>query len=117
MDKSYISQVEAEAHRLRAQAYSNLISNIAANVARLFSTAFQWVAVEIKKNRERNELYALDARSLADLGITRGDIDGIVDGTVTRELYRPAPKNVTVLKQPKVETAEQKLHDDSSIAA
>lgn len=117
MDKLYIAKIEAEAHRLRAQAFADFVGGFASNIATLFSYTVQWVAKEIKRNRERNELYALDARSLADLGITRGDIEGVVDGTYIRRLYQPAPTNVTVLKQPKAETTEQKQHDGSSLAA
>lgn len=116
-DQTYVSKIEVEAHMLRAQAISNIISEITSDIATLFSTAAQWVAIKVERNRQRNTLYALDDHMLSDIGITRGEIDGIINGTIKLDRGQSVPANITTLKQPKTETTERKQHDDTTIAA
>jgi len=116
-DQTYVSKIEAEAHILRAQAISDQISEIASGISSLFSTAAQWFVLKIERNRWRNELYALDDHMLSDLGISRGEIDGIVNGTIKRHRGQSVPANITVLQQPKAETMAHRDHKDTPIAA
>ena len=52
----------------------------------IVSRLVRLVATNIQTRRARRELHQFDRRMLADLGLTRGDIDAAVRG----ELWRPA---------------------------
>ena len=106
-----------EADIRRALAVSNFFSEISSDLARLFSGTYKWIEKRIERNRQRNELYALDDHMLSDIGITRGDIEGIVNGTI--DLYRPQPipANIEFLKQSKAAAIVRKQQDDTPIAA
>ena len=106
-----------EADIRRALAISNFFSEIFSGLARLFSGTINWIEKRIKRNQLRNELYALDDHMLSDIGITRGDIEGIVNGTL--DLYRPQPipANIEFLKQSKPAAIVREQQDDTSIAA
>ncbi len=106
-----------EADIRRALAISNSFSEISSDLARLFSGTYKWIEKRIERNHLRNELYALDDHMLSDIGITRGDIEGVVNGTL--DLYRrqPIPANIKFIKQPKAAAVVQKQQDDTPIAA
>lgn len=53
-------------------------------LAGLFSALVRRVADAAARRRARNELCALTEHELADIGISRGDIDAVVDGTFRR---------------------------------
>ena len=119
-DHTYISKIEAEANRLRALAISNFFAEVASNVSALFSGTVNWFAneiYEIKRNRLRNELHGFNDHMLSDIGITRGGIEGIVNGTIKSVRHQPIPGNTEPLKQPKVAAVVQKHQDDTPIAA
>ena len=44
----------------------------------------RWLLTWLRHETARNELYALDDRTLADLGITQGDFPAILSGTYRR---------------------------------
>ena len=120
LNDHYLSSYKREIYEAeirRALAISNFFSEISSDLARLFSGTYKWIEKRIERNQLRNELYALDDHMLSDIGITRGDIEGIVNGTL--DLYRgqPIPANIKFLKQPKAAAVVQKLQDDTSIAA
>ena len=106
-----------EADIRRALAISNSISEIYSDLSRLFSGTYNWFVRKIERNHLRNELNALDDHMLSDIGITRGDIEGVVNGTL--DLYRgqPIPANIKFIKQPKAAAVVQKQQDDTPIAA
>ena len=83
-----------EADIRRALAVSNFFSEISSDLAKLFTGTYNWFAKKIERNRQRKELYGLDDHMLSDIGITRGDIEGIVNGTI--DLYRgqAVPANI-----------------------
>ncbi|PWR20114.1 hypothetical protein DKG75_15640 [Zavarzinia compransoris] len=51
----------------------------------------------VARQRLRAELSALDDRLLADIGIERGLIDGVVAGKVRRDAKTPVPAQATVV--------------------
>ena len=116
-DQTYVSKIEAQAHILRAQTISNYLSEIASGMSTLFSTATGWLAMKIERNRQRNELYALDDHMLSDIGISRGEINGIINGTITHHRGNSVPAKITILKQPKTETTADRDHGDTHLAA
>jgi uncharacterized protein YjiS (DUF1127 family) len=112
-DERHIYQADIR----RALAISNLFSEFFSDLASLFTGTYNWFAEKIKRNRQRKELYALDDHMLSDIGITRGDIEGIVNGTL--DLYRgqAVPANIEFLKQPKTAAVVQEQQDETPIAA
>jgi len=71
------AEIVRRANRARAEAVANMFGAI-------FGAFGRWFRETFRHGRERqrimNELYALDDRSLSDLGITRGDIPFVANG-------------------------------------
>jgi uncharacterized protein YjiS (DUF1127 family) len=100
------------ARELRAQAVGRGLGRLAA----LALYPVRYLARQLKERLRRRatyrELAALDAHALADIGITPGDFDAIVNGTYEQDGTRinrraaagarlqPAPENVTWLHRP-----------------
>ena len=106
-----------EADIRRALAISNSFSEIFSDLARLFSGTYKWFVRKIERNHLRNELYGIDDHMLSDIGITRGNIEGIVNGKIDFYRRQPIPANIEFLKQSKAAAIVRKQQDDTPIAA
>lgn len=116
-DERYVSKAEAEAHRLRAQAFCAFFAAIANGISSVFTGISNWVSKKVENNRVMDQLYSMDDRTLADIGLTRGDIEGVMNGTLTREPLQPVAGNIKFMKKSVTETTVAPKQDDTRIAA
>ncbi len=77
-------ELERAARRLRAQALAAALTGM---FRRLHAGIARRVTVALEQSRAKAELYALDDRTLRDMGLSRSAIPAAVAGTLTR----PAP--------------------------
>ena len=63
------------------------------------------------------QLYSMDDRALADIGLTRGDIEGVLKGTLTSEPLQPVAENIEFMKKSTTQTTVAPKQDDTRIAA
>ena len=117
VDEAYLTKIQIEANRLRAQAFANVVGSLTSGIAKLFAGIVTWVKVKSERSRVLNQLYSMDDRTLADIGLTRGDIHAIVNGTLKREPLQPVPANLAFMKKSTVKSAASKTEDDTRIAA
>lgn len=89
-----------EAQRLRAEAMVDALIAIWNGVSRLVSPLVRfgrWAAGRLARRQEIDRIYAelsrMSDRDLADIGIARGDIPAVAEGTWRRE-----PADVVVLR-------------------
>ncbi len=118
-DENYLIKIEIEAQRMRAEAFAQLATDIRTGFAKTFGFVTSWVRKKMDQSRILNELYAMDDRTLADIGLTRDQINSIVYGNREREPVQPVPANLAFLK-PQAElplVPAKTTKDDSQIAA
>lgn len=98
-DENYLVKIEIEAQRLRAEAFAQLATDVKNGFTKAARFVSQWISKKINQSRIMNELYAMDDRTLADIGLTRDQINSIVYGNREREPLQPVPSNLAFLKQ------------------
>ncbi|NQW01378.1 MAG: DUF1127 domain-containing protein [Rhodospirillales bacterium] len=91
-------------------ALSNLVS-------KMYHGIVNWVSQKVERSRILNELYAMDDRTLADIGITRGDIEDVVNGKMVRTSLDPVAANIEFLKHSTFAKTETTVSTDTKIAA
>lgn len=79
----------AEAHRLAAQARSEAIARTLRAIGRVLGRVIAPMRAWIETRRTVAELEALDARTLADIGISRSDIPSVAAGLWMPRSRRP----------------------------
>ena len=115
-DDGSILETHLKAKKLRAKAFANVAKFIADVVVSLFAGIVKWFNSRAQKNRAMYQLYSMDDRSLADIGIARGDIEAVLNGTGTHEPFQPSAINVQVMKNTKTNKSVV-VQDDTRIAA
>ncbi len=97
VDTAYLTNIEIQAQKLRAQASADMAKALVASIATAFTNVTSWVVRMNERRRVINELYAMDDRTLADIGITRGEIEDVVNGKLSKTL-EPVPANIAFMK-------------------
>ena len=115
-DDAFILEMHLKANKLRAKAFAQLANLVASGVVTLFSGIIKWFNMKFQNAHVMNQLYSMDDRALADIGLTRGDIEGVLDGTWTRESTQPLAENVKSIQNINVSKTVL-VHDDTRIAA
>lgn len=59
-------------------------------VGRLFKRVYQAIDGAVGRAQARRQLLAMDDRMLDDIGLTRGDIEAVISGTLAAEKAEPA---------------------------
>ena len=113
----YVLKAEMEAHKLRAQAFCSIMISIGNAVGNAFAGISSWVRSNAENNRVMGQLYSMDDRALADIGLTRGDIEGVLKGTLTSEPLQPVAENIEFMKKSTTHTTVAPKQDDTRIAA
>lgn len=89
----------ARARKLRARYIRHGLRRIAIAVMRRARDVGRWFDERAHRRAALRELATLDARALADIGITRGDINAIASGAFNRDgtrQHRRPPINTAV---------------------
>ena len=113
----YVLKAEMEAHKLRAQAFCSIMNSIGNAVGNAFAGISSWVRSKAENNRVMGQLYSMDDRALADIGLTRGDIEGVLKGTLTSEPLQPVAENIEFMKKSTTQRTVAPKQDDTRIAA
>ena len=113
----YVLKAEMEAHKLRAKAFCSIMNSIGNAVGNAFAGISSWVRSKAENNRVMGQLYSMDDRALADIGLTRGDIEGVLKGTLTSEPLQPVAENIEFMKKSTTQTTVAPKQDDTRIAA
>lgn len=93
----------ARARQLRARFIRHRLRRFAITVIRRTREIAQWMNQHARRRAIQRELASLDPRMLADIGITRGDIDAIASGAFGRDStrqHRRPPINTAVCTAP-----------------
>jgi uncharacterized protein YjiS (DUF1127 family) len=116
VDDAFIIEMHLKAKKLRAKAFAQSVNFVASSVNSLFASIGKWFNSKVQNTRVMRQLYSMDDRTLADIGLTRGDIEGVLNGTWTRELLQPLVKNLQLIENT---NAGKTLaaQDDTRIAA
>ena len=88
-DEALILETHLKANKLRAKAFAEFSNAFANGVVALFVGVAKWFSSKAQKSRVMSQLYSMDDRALADIGLTRGDIEGVLNGTWIREPLQP----------------------------
>ena len=116
VDDAFIIEMHLKANKLRAKAFAQSASYVGSCVITLFASITKWFNSKIQNTHTMNQLYSMDDRTLADIGLTRGDIEGVLNGTWTREPLQPLAKSLQLIQNTKAgKTAV--VQDDAQIAA
>lgn len=116
-DHIYLSDIEIQAHKLRAEAFATLFSALFGALANTITGAISWVSNKAERGRIQNELYAMDDRTLEDIGLTRGDIEGVLSGDLQRTPAKAVASNIKFWKQPVDAQTASAAKDETRIAA
>ncbi len=100
VDTSYLTNIEIEAQKLRAQAFATFFTALFEGISKTANGVVGRVANAMERSRVSNELYAMDDRTLEDIGLTRGDIEAVMNGQLTRQPLQPIAANIEFLKKP-----------------
>lgn len=98
IDDAFMMEMNLKANKLRAKAFAQLLNFVACSVVSLFASTVKWFNSKIQKSRVMNQLYSMDDRALADIGLTRGDIEGVINGTwmsTSHKTFQPIEKKIT----------------------
>ncbi|WP_436639980.1 DUF1127 domain-containing protein [Microbaculum sp. FT89] len=112
-----ISELQIEAERLRAEAIANMIIAAASGIGRLFSLIVRLGkrgVASLQRRREADrivrELSRMTDRDLADIGLGRGDIMAVANGSFVRPARPVAAAGVVDLRPvEKPETSDVEL--------
>ena len=116
IDDAFITEMHTKANKLRAKAFAQFVNLIAKGAIALFASFSKWLYSKAQTTRAKNQLYSMDDRALADIGLTRGDIESVLNGTWTRETHQPIAKNFQLIKKTNV-GKNVDVQDDTRIAA
>lgn len=98
VDHAYLTSIEVEATKLRAQAFAAHASLLGSLISKAFKGIFGWISSAGERSRVLKELYAMDDRALEDIGLTRGDIEDVVNGNLRSNTGVPVPANIEFMK-------------------
>lgn len=94
-------EIIADARRIRAEAAASLIRLAVARIGALLRRAFATVAAWRERQRITIELQAMSDRDLADIGLCRGDIAAVAEGSYRDERStRARPRPFLVRRNP-----------------
>ena len=116
VDDDLMIEMHSKANKLRAKAFAQLVNFVASSIVALFAGTAKWLKSKSQNRRVMGQLYSMDDRSLADIGITRGDIERIANGTWAREPLQPLANNLQFLQNSK-ESKTDVIQEDTRIAA
>ncbi len=116
-DQIYLSDVEIQAHKMRAEAFAVIFASLSTAVSKAVSGAVSWVRNKLEISRIQSELYAMDDRLLDDIGVTRGDIEAILNGSLNREPLQPVASNIEFIKKTANAQPATTVEEDTRIAA
>jgi uncharacterized protein YjiS (DUF1127 family) len=116
VDDAFILEMHLKANKLRSKAFAEFINFVVSGVAAFFAGAAKWFDSKVQKSRNMNQLYSMDDRTLADIGLTRGDIEGVLNGTWSREPFKPLVKNLQLIQNTKASKTVV-VQDETRIAA
>ena len=116
VDDVFITEMHSNANKLRAKAFAQSANLIANGVTAFFVSISRWFYSKAQNIRTKNQLYSMDDRALADIGLTRGDIEGVLNGTWTRETLQPTATSFQLIKNTNVDKSAL-VPDDARIAA
>ena len=116
-NEAYLTKIQLEASQLRAQAMVNTVAAVKSGIVKLFAGTVKWMKARNERNRVLDQLYSMSDRNLADIGLTRGDIYAVVNGTMIREPLEPVPANISFIKKPAAKSAASTTEEDTRIAA
>jgi uncharacterized protein YjiS (DUF1127 family) len=116
VDDAFIKDMNLKANKLRAKAFAQLANFIVSYIVALFAGTAKWFNSKAQNSRAMSQLYSMDDHALADIGITRGDIESVVNGTWAREPLQPFADNLEFIQNTKpIKTLI--VQDDTRIAA
>jgi uncharacterized protein YjiS (DUF1127 family) len=119
IDDAFMMEMNLKANKLRAKAFAQLLNFVACSVVSLFASTVKWFNSKIQKSRVMNQLYSMDDRALADIGLTRGDIEGVINGTwmsTSHETFQPIEKKSQVISN-NIVSNKVLVEDGTRIAA
>jgi uncharacterized protein YjiS (DUF1127 family) len=116
VDDTFMIEMHLKANKLRAKAFAQLANFVASFVVASLAGTAKWFNSKAQNSRVMGQLYSMDDRALADIGITRGDIEGVVNGTWVREPFQPLADNLQLIQTTKTSKTGV-VQDDTRIAA
>ncbi len=116
VDDAFITEMHRKAGKLRANAFTQLANIVATGINIKFVSIIKWFNSKIQESHVMNQLYSMDDRALADIGLTRGDIESVLNGTWSRETVQPLANNLQLIHNTKANKALA-VHENTSIAA
>jgi uncharacterized protein YjiS (DUF1127 family) len=119
IDDAFMMEMNLKANKLRAKAFAQLLNFVACSVVSLFASTVKWFNSKIQKSRVMNQLYSMDDRALADIGLTRGDIEGVINGTwmsTSHKTFQPIEKKSQVISN-NIVSNKVLVEDGTRIAA
>ena len=116
VDDAFMIEMHLKANKLRAKAFAQLANLVASFVVASLAGTAKWFNSKAQNSRVMGQLYSMDDRALADIGITRGDIEGVVNGTWVREPFQPLADNLQLIQTTKASKTDV-VQDDTRIAA
>jgi len=116
-DNIYLTDIEIKAHKMRAEAFATLFTSLFGAVKKTVTGAINFVSNKLERSRVQNELYAMDDRTLEDIGLTRGDIEDVMNGNRHRTQLTPVAANIEFWKQPVDAATAPAAKDETRIAA
>ena len=116
VDDAFISEMHSKANKLRAKAFAQLVDFLTSGVVALFTDIAKWFNTKIQNSRVMNQLHSMDDRALADIGLTRGDIESVLNGTWVREPFQPLAQNLKFIQNTNASKTVV-AQDDRRIAA
>ena len=116
VDDAFMIEMHLKANKLRAKVFAQLANLVASFVVASLAGTAKWFNSKAQNSRVMGQLYSMDDRALADIGITRGDIEGVVNGTWVREPFQPLADNLQLIQTTKASKTDV-VQDDTRIAA
>jgi uncharacterized protein YjiS (DUF1127 family) len=92
-----------EARMRRTGEMAELIVGMVLGFAKLVRRVQSWLAEARERRMLADELYAMDSRQLADIGLTENDIPALLDGVFVEERRPLAP----IQSQPAAASAQR----------
>jgi uncharacterized protein YjiS (DUF1127 family) len=85
----HVSILLAKGRAERSRVLAEMVANAPRKVTRLAHAAYRWAAKRAEQARVARELHGMDARMLADIGLTASEIDLVATGKLSRGSLRP----------------------------
>jgi uncharacterized protein YjiS (DUF1127 family) len=112
VNDAFINEMQQKANKLRAKAFAQFINFIAFGVSSLFLGVANWFSSKSKNRRVMDQLYAMDDRSLADIGLTRGDIESVSKGTWRGASHQKSDTNFETIQKNTVKRTDPEQVDN-----